>query len=105
VKHLCRKTSDYDKLQGSVRPGGVVNNHIRKRLLLGLLVNFFNPLIFWQSYKQERDCVVHFLRLLAAHWPGAQTARDNILQLSQIFTDFNFFTGKLGSNLFGVSTK
>ena len=30
-----------------------------------------------QSYKQERDCLVHFLRLLAACWPGAQNARDN----------------------------
>jgi len=23
------------------------------------------------------DCVVHFLRLLAEWWPGAQSARDN----------------------------
>ena len=26
----------------------------------------------WQSYKQKRDCLVHFLRLLAVCWPGAQ---------------------------------
>ena len=25
----------------------------------------------WQSYKQERDCLVHFLRLIAVCWPGA----------------------------------
>jgi len=31
----------------------------------------------WQSYKQERDCLLHFLRLLAVCWPGAQSARDN----------------------------
>ena len=31
----------------------------------------------WQSYKQERDCLVHFLSLLAVCWPGAQSARDN----------------------------
>jgi len=34
----------------------------------------------WQSYKQERDCFVHFLRLLAVcnvPWPRAQSARDN----------------------------
>jgi len=31
----------------------------------------------WQSYKQERDCLVHFLRLLAVYWPDAQSARDN----------------------------
>jgi len=26
-----------------------------------------------QSYKQERDCFVHFLRLIAAIWPTAQS--------------------------------
>ena len=31
---------------------------------------------------------MHFLRLLAVWWPGAQSARDNHLQLYQIFTDF-----------------
>ena len=31
----------------------------------------------WQSYKQELDCLVHFLHLLAVCWPGAQSARDN----------------------------
>jgi len=33
----------------------------------------------WQSYKQNRDCVVYFLRLLAVCtvcWPGAQSAWD-----------------------------
>ena len=29
--------------------------------------------------EQERGCLVHFLRLVAACWPGAQTARDNHL--------------------------
>jgi len=33
----------------------------------------------WQSYKQERGGLVHFLRLLAVHWPGAQSAWDNYL--------------------------
>ena len=31
----------------------------------------------WKSYKQERDCFVHFLRLSAVCWPSAQSARDN----------------------------
>jgi len=66
-----------DKLQGSattyLRCGGVVNNQIRKGLLLSLSVNFLLVNI-WQSYKQERDCLVHFLHLLAACWPGAQCA-------------------------------
>ena len=30
-----------------------------------------------QSYKQKRDCLVHFLRLLAVCWPGAQSTRGN----------------------------
>ena len=28
----------------------------------------------WQSYKQEHGCIVHFLRLLAVCWSGAQSA-------------------------------
>ena len=31
----------------------------------------------WQSYQQKRDCLVHFLRLLAVCWPGAQSTWDN----------------------------
>jgi len=31
----------------------------------------------WRSYKQERDCLMHFLRLLAVCWPDAQSAWDN----------------------------
>ena len=42
---MSAKQAISDKLQGSVatylRCGGVVNNHIRKRLLLSLSVNFF----------------------------------------------------------------
>ena len=30
-------------------------------------------LVHLQSYKQKRDCLVHFLRLLAVCWPGAQS--------------------------------
>jgi len=37
-------------------------------------VNFFKSVNIWQSYKQERDCLVHFLCLLAVCWPGAQSA-------------------------------
>jgi len=31
----------------------------------------------WHSYKQKRDGLVHFLRLLAVRWPGTQSAQDN----------------------------
>jgi len=33
----------------------------------------FKSVNIWQSYKQERDCLVHFLRLLALCWPSAQS--------------------------------
>ena len=38
---------------------------------------FFKSVNIWQNYKQERDCLVHFLRLIAVCWPSAQSARDN----------------------------
>jgi len=68
-----------DKLQGIVatylRCGGVVNNQIKKGLLLSLRVEeFLKSVNIWQSYKQKRDCLVHFLRLLAVCWPGARSA-------------------------------
>jgi len=28
----------------------------------------------WQTYKQKRDCLMHFLCLLAVRWPGTQSA-------------------------------
>jgi len=37
----------------------------------------FKSVNIWQRYKQEQDCLVHFLRLLAVFWPGVQSARDN----------------------------
>jgi len=49
-----------DKLQGSVatylRCGG---NQIKKGLLLSLWVKKLKSVNIWQSYKQERDCLVH----------------------------------------------
>jgi len=78
IIHIAKQAIS-DKLQGSVatylRCGGVVNNRIKKSLLLSLLVKlFFKSANIWQSYKQERDCLVHFLRLLAVCWPRAQSA-------------------------------
>jgi len=56
-----------DKLQGNVatylRCGGIVNNQIKKGLLLSMSVIFFKSVNIWQSYKQERGCLVHFVRL------------------------------------------
>jgi len=71
-----------DKSQGSVatylRCGGVVNNQIKKGLLLSVRVKKkLKSANIWQSYKQERACLVHFLRVLAVCWPGAQSTRDH----------------------------
>jgi len=76
---VSAKQAINDKFQGTVatysRCGGVFNNQIRKGLFLTLSVNFFFESVnIWQSYKQERDYLVHFLRLLAVCWPGAQSA-------------------------------
>jgi len=56
-----------DKLQGSVATyltrGGVANNQIKQGLLLSLSENFQKSVNIWQSYKQERGCLVQFVRL------------------------------------------
>jgi len=70
------KQATNDKLQGNVatyfRCGGVANNQIRKGLLPSLSMKlFFKSVNIWQSYKQEDDCLVHFLRLLAVCWTDA----------------------------------
>jgi len=74
---MSAKQALNDKLQGSVaaylRCGGVVNNQIKKGWLLSLKMKKIKGWIFWQSYKQERGPIVHFLRLLAVCWPGAQS--------------------------------
>ena len=46
-----------------LRCGGVVNNQIRKGLLLSLPLKVFNSVNICQRYKQEGDCLVYFLRL------------------------------------------
>jgi len=65
---MSAKQAINDKLQGSVatylRCGEVVNNQIKKGLLLSLLVNKnLKSEDIWQSYKQERDCLMHVARL------------------------------------------
>ena len=65
-------------MQGWVdlRCGGVVNNQIKKGLLLSVC-DFFTSVNIWQTYKQEHDCLVHFLGLLAVCCPVDQSAWDN----------------------------
>ena len=78
---LSAKQAINDKLHCSVaaylRCSGVVNNQIKKGLLSLESEKNFKSVNIWQSYKQKRDCLVHFLHLLAVCWPGAQSAWDN----------------------------
>jgi len=74
---MSAKHAINDKLQGSVATylmcGGVINNQIKRGLLLSLRVKtILKSLNIWQSYEQKRDCLVHFLCLLAVSWPSAQ---------------------------------
>jgi len=49
----------------------------------------------WQSYKQDRDCLVHFLRLLAACWSSSQvheTITFLLVTLPNIYRFKNKFT-------------
>jgi len=67
---MSAKQALNDKLQGSVaaylRCGRVVNNEIKKGLLLSLqMKNILKSVNIWQSYKKKRDCLVQILRLLA----------------------------------------
>jgi len=64
---------NYKVIAAYLRCGGVVNNQTKKGLLLSLRVKFFKKSVnIWQRYEQERDCLMHFLYLLAVCWPGAQ---------------------------------
>jgi len=74
---MSAKQAINDKLQGSVatylRHGGVVNNKIKKGLLLSLRVKFFliGEYLAKLQARTLRDCFVHFLRLLAVCWASA----------------------------------
>jgi len=63
---------------------GFVNNQIRKGLLLSLSVIFFKSVNIWQSYKQERGCLVHFARLANTLLLAEERARDNRVFLSLV---------------------
>jgi len=62
-----RKQVINDALPGSVatylKCAGVVNNQIKKGLLLSLPVKKLKSVSIWQSYKQEGGCLVHFVCL------------------------------------------
>ena len=56
----------------------------------------FKSVNIWQSYKQERGCLMHFARLANTLLKDEESVLSFearfCLQLCQIFTDFNFFS-------------
>jgi len=78
---MSAKQTINDKLQGSVatylRCGGILNNQIKKGLLLSVWVNFFKSVNIWQCYKQERGCLMHFARLANTLLKDEESAGDN----------------------------
>jgi len=78
---MSAKQTINDKLQGSVatylRCGGVVNNQIKKGLLLSMWVKKLKSVNIWQSYKQEHGCLVHFACLANTLLEDEESARDN----------------------------
>ena len=79
---MSAKQTINDKLQGSLatylRCGGVVNNQIKKGLLLSLSVKFFLKSVnIWQSYIHKRGCLMHFARLANTLLKEKESARDS----------------------------
>jgi len=78
---MSEKQAINDKLQGSVatylKCNGVVNNQIKKGLLLSHWVIFFKSVNIWQSYKQQRGCLMHFAHLANTLLLDEESARDN----------------------------
>jgi len=78
---MSAKQAIINELHGSVatyfRRGWVVNNQIKKGLLLSVSVKFFISVNIWQSYKQERGCLVHFARLANTLLKDEESARYN----------------------------
>ena len=77
---MSAKQAINDKLQGSVgtylRWGGVANQ-IKKVFLLSVWLIFFKSVNIWQSYKQERGCLMHFAHLANTLLKDEESARDN----------------------------
>ena len=72
---MCMRLQSFPTVHSlNIASSPVVNNQIKKSLLLSLRVKKLQN--NFQSYQQKRDCLVHFLRLLAVCWPGAQSALD-----------------------------
>jgi len=104
---MSAKQAINDKLQCSVatylRCGGVVKNQIKKRLLLSVWVIILKSVNIWQSYNQERGCLMHFVHLANTLLKDEYSAREihvfacNFAKYSPILI---FFTLRLISKPF-----
>ena len=85
---MSAKQAISDKLQGSVatslRCGGVVNNQIKKGLLLSLWVKKIKSVNIRQSYKQERGCLMHIARPANTLLKDEESTRDNHERKSEV---------------------
>ena len=61
--------------QINYRPGSLLSLPVK---------NISNQWIFWHSYRQKVDCVVHFLHLRAVWWPGNHLLVCNFAKYSPI---------------------
>jgi len=77
---MSAKQTINGKLQGSVdtylRYGGVVNNQIKKGLLLSVSEKSLKSVNIWQSYKQECGCLMHFAHLANTMLKDEESIRD-----------------------------
>jgi len=77
---MSAKQTINGKLQGSVatnlRYGGVVNNQIKKGLLLSVSEKSLKSVNIWQSYKQECGCLMHFAHLANTLLKDEESIRD-----------------------------
>ena len=77
---MSAKQTINGKLQGSVatnlRYGGVVNNQIKKGLLLSVSEKSLKSVNIWQSYKQECGCLMHFAHLANTLLKDEESTRD-----------------------------
>ena len=57
---------------------GLVIKQLKKGSLLSLRVHkFLKSVNIWQSYEQERDCLVHYLRFASTLLKDGESARNN----------------------------
>ena len=82
-----------DKLQCSVgtylRCGRLVNNKIKKDLLLSLGVKKLKSVNIWKSYKQERDAIVRALRALGQRTAKRRSWMFNIYLTANLLRDWS----------------